>query len=343
MPNPLTPGSATTAEEFLAYWTDALKARVRERGLRPRDVAARIHVGESSLRKRLRGEVPFAAWEFVELSSWLELPSCAREMAPGRLQLTASTTAEEFDAEAYIRTFAAFSDHSVAGVPRERVRLRICATDLPVHQILADPILTALKLYFFATGSGVNVRRRFDLSAALDTQSALLERAAEIHRTYQTIDSVEVWGRDPIASLLQQVARLARAGALTAPDTAAIIERLRAMVTRITAEAEAGAKGGGGAFRLYRNALFANNAIFLIENPHMRFSFVTVANPQFLYSDHGPTYDYLAATADAIQAQSHAIAAGGTLDGERLREQLLASISKTEAAIAAYWAAEAMF
>ena len=341
---PLPLALPTSTEEFLAYWIALLRERIRERGLRPRDVAAHIHVGESSLRKRLRGEVPFSAQEFVSLSAWLELPSCVRETAPGRLQLTASRTKEQtFSPEAYIGGFTRFNHDITLGVPRESVGLRICATDLPIHQVLGEPVLTALKLYFFATENGVRVTSRFSLADVLEEQAAVLEQALEVHRVYQSVGSVEVWGREPMGSFLQQVAKLARAGALTAPDTAAVFASLRATAIRISAEADAGVKAGGGAFRLHQHALFSNNAILLAESPRAKLSFLTLANPQFLYSDHGYTYDFLSETADALRRQARPVAGGSALDGARLGEQLLADIAKTEAAIEAYWAAEAMF
>ena len=333
-----------SSEEFLGYWVALLRVRIRERGLRPREVAARIHVGESSLRKRLRGEVPFSAQEFVTLSAWLELPSCLREAAPGRLQLTASVAeARVFSSAGYIGGFARFNRRVTHGVPLDSVRVRICATDLPIHQLLGSPVLTALKLYFFATDNGVRVTARFHLSRVLEEEAAVLAQALEVHRTYQSVDSVEVWGREPMASLLQQVAKLARAGALTPPDTDAIFVALRTTAARISAEADAGRKGDGGAFRLHQHTLFSNNAILLAESPKAKLSFLTVANPQFLYSDNAYTYDFLSATAEALRQQARPVAAGSALDGARLGERLLANIEKTEAAIQAYRAAEAMF
>ena len=154
---------------------------------------------------------------------------------------------------------------------------------------------------------------------------------------------MEIWGRDPIRCFLAQVAKLARVGALKADDAKEVFASLRSLVTRVCSEADAGAKAGGGAFRLYEHALFSNNAIFLIENGTARLSFLTVANPQFLHSDHGGTYEFFCATAEALRQQARPVAGGSALDGERVRERLLASVAKTEAAVEAYWAAEAMF
>ena len=327
------------AATFLKTWRGLLRERLRDTGTRSAEVAARLHLSESSLRKRLRGEVPFSAEEFVTLCDAFGLPRCPRHLTERWLGFGGLTAVSR----------ALFPEPDAAapgglGTPAATpVTLRLCASDLPIHRLLGDPVLAALKLYFFRTDNGVSIEERFDLAAARERLSGVLAQAAEVHARYQAVDSVEVWGRNPMASFLHQIKKLAWAHALNAADLEVVFARLRALTDEIAVEADAGRKRGGGAFELYQNWVFTNNAIFLASAPGQRHTFLTVANPHYLHSDDPSTYAFLSETIEALRQQSERVGSPGVVDGSRLARTFHQEIDRAEEAIKTYRRAEAMF
>ena len=333
------------ADAFLTAWRERLRDRLRDTGTRSGDVAAALHLSESSLRKRFRGEVPFSAGEFVTLCDAYDLPRGPRDLGDRRFGFRAiEAPSDGFSEAAYVEGLTGFSRVLLPdGRDGSAVSFRACASDLPIHRLLGDPVLMAVKFYFFRTRNGVAIAERFDLAAARETHADALAKAARIHDEYAATDSVEVWGRNPIGSFLHQIKKLAWAHALNAPDLAEVFARLRALADAIGAEADAGKKAGGGAFRLYQNRVFTNNAIFLAEAPGQRHTFLTVANPHYLHSDDPETFAFFEATVEALREQSEHVGASGTLDGTHLTRALRRDIDRVEEAIATYWRAEAMF
>ncbi len=334
------------ARDFIPAWCDRLRSRMTATGTKAADVAALLHIGESSLRKRFRGEVPFSAEEFVLLSDKFDLPRSAAELSGKRLDLYASAEAGgAFDEEAYIRGLHQFTEQIVRDAKGaiSELEVSICAADLPIHQLLGNPVLTATKLYFFDTRSGVDIMRRFDLNEALERQRPLFDLAAEIHDTYRSINSVEVWGRDPIGSFLHQITKLARAHAISEADLKIVFSHLRALVERIGKEASQSRKSGGGRFELYQNWLFANKTIMLVETPPVRYSFLTIANPHFLYSTSDESFAFFGANAEAFRQQSVKVSGTEAINGGRFEEALARGIDRAELAIATFREAESMF
>ena len=345
------------AASFLEHWRRLLRERLRASGTRPAAVAARLHLSESSLRKRFRGEVPFSAAEFVTLCDAYDLPRCPRQLTERWLGFRAIESPQGvFSEAAYIGGLTAFSqllfgtgDGDGGGTgdggtgDGSVVELRLCASDLPIHCLLADPVLLSLKLYFFRTRGGLAIGERFDLDATRASLSEVLAQAATLHARYAATDSVEVWGRNPIGSFLHQIKKLAWAHALHATDLPVIFAHLRALAERIGTDADAGRKAGGGAFELYQNRVFTNNAIILAGGRGQCHTFLTVANPHYLHSADAHTYAFFGATVESLRLQADRVGAPGVFDGTRLTRTLHQEIDRVEEAIATYRRAEAMF
>ncbi len=325
------PSDADVAH-FMAHWVDLLRGAARERQLGPKRVAQLIGVSESSYHKRCRGNVQFSAPEFSALCDHFDLPSRPSELNEARLGFTtAGLASETFCANAYLDGLTKLGESMGAAVASGRpVDVTVSSSDIPIFQLFREPALVAFKLFVFDTAHTVELEQRLDLNSAVEERGRHIAAAQRVAEVYTELPTREVWGVNPLAGLLYQIAHLVRARALGPVDLAEIIAAVRRVIARIAEEAQACAKTSGASFRLHQNRLHATNTTVTAALGERTLTFLTVDNPNFIRSDQSRTHGFFVDTFEQIRRRSTPINGTGIYTARLFAEDLESSVRRLE-------------
>jgi hypothetical protein len=106
--------------------------------------------------------------------------------------------------------------------------ITITTDDIPVFHFFKYPELTAFKLFFWADSS-VTTGMKFDESFL---SPEIMEVSKELHQTYLTIPSTEIWSKDTVWGTIEQIRYAFEAGHITDKNLAnKIIEQVRYCLT----------------------------------------------------------------------------------------------------------------
>lgn len=328
-------------ESWIPSWVAELRAAAKRRGHRTRDVAGIIHLQEDSLRSRYRGDVPFRAQEFICLSRYYGLPLEPPTSGSDVLRFApASRLTERFSTEAYLLRLGALAGWAAKA---DRPRLRVTTVDIPVLWMFSDPVLAAFKLFFFETAGNGHVAHAFDLKRVLDERAPQLTRAGELFALYCTVDSEEIWGREPLGTCLRQLSRLARVRAISESDTARVLASLRALTSRIETDVTTGTKGGAGSVALRQNRLYPTATTYLLDGAPPKRVLLTVEAPDHLSADDVATYDFFASLFVRSWRRARAIEVASDFDCRMFSGEMSRAIDRVERAIQSYRDADDMF
>ena len=158
------------------------------------------------------------------------------------------------------------------------------SSELPVFYALAEPVLAALKFYFF---DHARRGKSLQLFCAAEVPTELTKRAGAVARRYASIAARdEVWGPYPLAGLLGQVRTLAGLGLVPAAEREGIDAGLRAVVARLDNAITRGithqADGAPMGFRLREQPFPGVAPMFALETPAGVEAFVTLDHPGHL-------------------------------------------------------------
>ena len=321
-------------QHFKLAWVRLLKDAMRGRKLRNRDVASWVGLTETAFGRRLNGKANFTLFEAARLSQWFGLPTTPRALAMPEFTFRPSPRGDSgFCTEAYLGGLeAVFAKYDAvgAGAPPPGTRMRVTASDLPIFWFFGEPALAALKLYAFETGNGAYAREPADVSRACETQSALIERAADVAERYKAVDSRELWGHDPLSSFLDYLFNLARGRLISRGDTKLAIEALYRLAGMICEASIENQKSTGGSFELYLNSSHRTNTIIGVSGVAGNSLYLTFDNPHFLASDQPAADAYFEKHFRSAAQRAARVTGHGTFTARILRDELIRDIECAE-------------
>ena len=317
MPSPDPRPDAAHRERVVAFaaeWRTLLDAAILASGQRFGAVAADLGLGESSFNKRRRGEVPFSIEQFLVLSERFGLPTTPAELWGRQSRFAVPPPGGRFDAAHFVRGFAAIvALASPAAVAAGACEVTVSATDIPVTRIFGNPILTALKLYFFRTrGRAAGARDEYFCLA--DEMEAVGEVAAELRaltEAYAAVRSREVWGEAPLRSLCHQVHHLIRRRAVDRADAREIFAQLHRLVDALHGDLVGETKHGGGRGEVYRDSLFAHSPAITVRTPGARVAVLTHDPPYYVTCRDAVGYEALRAAFERRVARAELVGERG--------------------------------
>ena len=326
-----------TEPDFRARWLAGLLTRLNELKLSGAALGSLLGYSDASaLRRRLRGEAPFPAFEMVRLSQVLSvplpidppvevLPTLKLSLAPGQVG--------RFDGDLYMNTLLGLTRE--IGVPtqdRGQARLQISTTDLPFFVTCGHPILAAVKL-FFLEGGGGQLDTDFSFEDLRVQCPAYFEGASELAAFYGQTDTDEVWGGAPLYSSLSEVLALTERRALSPRDAHLALGALTQLSHELRQAAKTGRKTGGGRLRLASHDLAARVMTAVAIAPNVHLSLHTLRGPHYMVSRDSETAAILLELFEDLRAAARPINGRAPFGYRLYTDAMLTSIAETRAVI----------
>ncbi len=236
------------------------------------EVAAVLHVSETSAYRRISGHTQLSVDEMARLTSHFNIHP---EVLFGQNSRKFVRFQWQFDnsTETSYKTFRNWLEAHLQSLETENSKAIFHAKDFPVFFNFIFPEIAAFKSYFWnKTFFGLQAYRHLKFSADEQLDSNR-EQGLNIFRSYAAIDSMEIWNDDILNSILQQISYCHEANYMGSEhETKSLLECLIALVDHFQAMAENGCKflpgepATGGSMALYHNKVILGDNTLLLDD-----------------------------------------------------------------------------
>ena len=143
---------------------------------------------------------------------------------------------------------------------------------------------------------------------------------------YTRMDTDEVWGPQPLQSILRQVGVLHKQGVLRSRDASVAYDALASLTSDIRQAAKTGRKSGGGRFRLAAHDLATHATDVVVTGPGLALTIHTLRHPYLATSRRPETAETFAALFDELRAVSRPVSGQAPFAYRPYTEAMLAAI-----------------
>ncbi len=295
-------------------------------------VAEWLNISLSAYYKRRRGEVAFTPYQVFRLSERFGLNTNTNGLPELRFQagLLANTF---FDANRYAGDLLAIVNHFACTLDAADTEVLVSTTDIPIFQLFAEPELAALKLYLFESARTEVPDAPFALADTLARRADFVDSAQKIAAGYSSVRSTEIWGPEPLQTLLAQLIQLARKRCLSAEDAHEIFASLYRVVSTLEASICSGTTPEGSAFELLCNTLHSSSSLIALRNGSDRRFFLTFDNPRYLQASNEAAYQHFETYFEELRTRAHPVQKRGRLSARNFCAMLVGQIKKAESKV----------
>lgn len=279
---------------FFREWFSRVRATMAERNLSVTDLSRLLgQPSPSPLMRRFRGVTAFGVYEFLAISTLLDVPTSLTPPPPPTLELSLPGSSLDmdtpFEAEAYVQSVVRLARALQARRDRDLAATYYISTaDIPFARLCAYPPLAALHL-FLLEGAGAGADVTFDLARMRAERASLFEGFGYLADFHAREDNVEVWGPTPLATTLRDISHLCEWGAIDANGTATVLEELERLTADLREQARLGRKPGGGRFELYASPEPGGSTDVVVEGEGFHLTFHTLRRPHYTVSREAVT------------------------------------------------------
>jgi hypothetical protein len=228
--------------EIQLKFVQRLKERLPGHSLLADEISDLLNISKDGAYRRIRGETTFSMDEAALLSMKFNIQGDSYGQAMPN-QVTFSFNQMDGGADCLERYFQSLLADLQKLQGFERKKIWFAAEDIPLWHHFAYKELTAFKLFYW-TNSVLNMPslsgKVFDAEAV---DPKLIETAFSIRHVYSVIPSAEIWTKDTINSLLNQVEFYWETGRFASKATSLVIcTQMIQMLDDIEARASRGLK-----------------------------------------------------------------------------------------------------
>ena len=305
-----------------------------------RELSNILHLSNSSLYKRINGNVTITLSEFLTLCKHYEVS------ADELLDINNDEVRFQFQAlHDPVHSYDEFLLPILADLEKMLIHedryIYYATNELPFFHQFLYPELTAFKYFIYAKTiweiPGFE-NLKFSLNKTnLVRHSDAIGRA--IIQKYRNIPSVEIWTRNMLDNTLKQIRYYLESGSFENPDDALhLLRRLRSLVNHLKKVAATGAKlplgkavGPHGAeMKLFINEfIFANNT-FLVSANRNRAVYTTYDNPNFLKNTDDVFGKYTQNWFEKLMKRGYPISSHAELNRNEYFDFLLGKVDRAE-------------
>ena len=250
-------------------------------------IAGQLDISPSSLNKKLRGDSP---WLFREITKLMKLNHS--------FSIDEAVRKTQYSSQVRLSTKHTPIHHPIAYVnllqdllerkqPLSETKIKYLSRDVPIFYYFAKPTLTKFVFFVFSKHiwhtSDTKRQRQFDT----DQFSPFFEKSIQsIWKTYQKIDSVEIWRPDVWCTILMQLKHYHENQWIDEENTRYILNDIRHLIFSIKQMVENGCKGSNnsGSLSMYANYVAPTNNLIMAENNAYILDFIAHDNPNFLFT-----------------------------------------------------------
>ncbi len=330
MPHRLYP-APISEQEFKERWLEQLRTATDH--LDASEIAASLDLSPNAYYMRRRGEAAFSAFHFALLSERFGLTTDVEGRSTFRLTL-GQRPGTLFDSRSYVGNLRALVNHFTKALDPAFTDIVVSSSDIPVFHLFSQPELAALKLYYFEATHNHDREMPFDLNGVLDERRDFIEGVGEVAAEYTSVASTEVWGPEPLMTVLAQLLRIARARGIERKDADRVFDALQRVVATTSDAIQHKKKANGGTFELRINSLYSTSSLFALRNLDDERFCLTFDNPHYLYSAEAETCSYFKEHFERVYQQSDAVGRRGVISSKSfcniLRKKIKQSQSRVE-------------
>lgn len=251
----------------------------------PKTIADVLHLTESAVYKKLRGDNPLTLQEAALLATHFHisldnhiLP--ASGIVPMAYPPMTGPVNHPLD---FLRGIL----HRVEDAVRlPEVQLFYATSEIPLFHYLPFPELTAFKLFVWGRTTWELDRRGLEVHPETLAQDPDLHHICrQMYRYYQQFPSTEFWALHLLDNTVKQLRYFANTHIFRQPDFVDIVlEQIQHLLDEQASVAAAGQKKNGGSFGLFYNEIAHTNNTILLYSPLGSIAFATYDNPNFIFS-----------------------------------------------------------
>lgn len=199
-------------QSSISAWQKRLKAHCKAHKISMVALAAMLEMKPRALQRRFAGQTAWSLSEYLQATHLLQLPPIP-EPNTLRFRFQSKPKEHRFDESAYLNNL------EVAAEPlfKHPGTIEVASTDLPMFYLLGSPATLRAKFMVFAGGQ--QLERPFT--------SSFLARCERLNIHYNSIPRKEIWGKDPLLTLIHQVQYLVHLGLLNLQEIRMIKNELK--------------------------------------------------------------------------------------------------------------------